>query len=363
MNLSALGTHFKSVKKERRVIIAPAGDSFLATEHQIVARLTREQLPRVFSRRDIWPEIPELGGEAMVYWTSDDEELDPTERNMGECQPEEGEKVAAKWQEWTNLLLLQPLTFTPWIQLFEKGLMAHLLRIPGGDYLYLDYDLVALFSSTPAKLRWYGTGPTSPVVLATQENELLGLIAPLDRSNLETLTPPAEEQEIEPRRGRPRKKETEGELPAVCNCVKCGAELGFGAGQENAVHMIDDRPHCSKCAEAIERQGIPWVIDIVDTKTGEVKMLELKFANRKLAERYIRGTEGIRPGKELRARQATEEEEKSKWAWVTKISRAGKVEKTCETCGSELEECHAPEDGSVCPNWTLRGGLGADETD
>ena len=192
MNLSALGTHFKSAKKEMRVIIAPTDDAFLATEQRIIARLTHDQLPRVFSRRDIWPEIPVLRGGTWVYWTSDDEELDPAERNMAECQPEAGETVVGKWREWTDHLQLNPLTFTPWIQLFEKGVMAHLLRIPGGDYFYVDYDLVALFSSIPAKLRWYGTDPTSPVVVATEENELLGLIAPLERSKLETLTPPTD---------------------------------------------------------------------------------------------------------------------------------------------------------------------------
>jgi len=349
MNLSALGTHFKSAKKEGRVIIVPVGDSFLATEHYIVARLTHEQLPRVFSRRDIWPEIPELGGEAMEYWTADDEELDPTERNMAQCQPEQGEKVAAKWQEWTNPLLLQPLTFTPWIQLFEKGLMAHLLRIPGGDYLYLDYDLVALFSSTPAKLRWYGTGPTNPVVLATEENELLGVIAPLDRSSLETLSPPAD---VDSTPGQP-----DGQLPAVCKCVKCGAELGFGAGQENTVHMIDERPHCSKCAEAAEPQGIPWVIDIVDIATGDIEVLELLFVDRKTAELHAQGPNAARPGKQLKPRQSTEEEAKSGRTMVTVVI-PGLAQRTCENCGSHIEECHAPEDGSPCPNWTPQEGRG-----
>ncbi len=191
MNTSEIGKYFKATRERRPVTLAGyINDSALVTDGNVLLLLTAAELVHAFARRDWWPSLPE-GDEAYQYTIDSDDTKPKEERIIVSNDKTFGNKVLECWNEWTDIKRLEPITFTPWVQMMEEDLRVHLLR-RGDEYLYLDTEKVALITDWPMTLRWYwlpGVGNERMIVAADGPNPI-AVLAALDPNALEVLRPP-----------------------------------------------------------------------------------------------------------------------------------------------------------------------------
>jgi len=176
--------HLREARKDQNITlagIAGIGDAggMLIADGRSILLVDKEEAIEVFQRRDLWPEIPLEPGKVWVYR----DEAAPYE-------PDDPEGIIDTWQACTAVKALKQLDLAEWVRIMPSGEFAYLVVFPGGEKAHVPGHYLWLVSGDPRPLKYYGTTPDAPIVVAVGPGLTVAVIHPCSLSAFEDLPTP-----------------------------------------------------------------------------------------------------------------------------------------------------------------------------